>query len=136
MAKIMTVISLPFAPVFLKTRLGLTLAPLFRWIWLFGPPVATLVETTHEIRELSRTILREKLEESEGEIKGDRETKKDIMSLLVQARQGSAKDGYKLSDEALVDQVLTFLGAGHETTASGLSWVCPLSITEHNGLLT
>ena len=27
-----------------------------------------------------------------------------------------------MSDKAMVDQVLTFLAAGHETTASGLSW--------------
>ncbi|KZV63093.1 cytochrome P450 [Peniophora sp. CONT] len=129
MAKIMTVVMLPFAPTLLNSRLGRMLAPVIRWLPLFGPPVATLVETTHEMRELSRGILREKLMESEGEIKGDRESKKDIMSLLVRARQGSASDGYQLSDEALVDQVLTFLGAGHETSCSGLSWALWLLAT-------
>ena len=68
--------------------------------------------------------MRERMAEGEGIVKGDSEIegKKDILSLLVRARKGETKDGYRLSDDALVDQVLTFLGAGHETTASGLAW--------------
>jgi len=47
------------------------------------------------------------------------------MSILVRARKAdldSKTGGYAMSDEAMMDQVLTFLGAGHETTASGLAW--------------
>ena len=60
---------------------------------------------------------------------GDFETKKDIMSILVRARMAEEKAnegrkvGYAMSDGEMMDQVLTFLGAGHETTASGLAWV-------------
>ncbi|KAG6866189.1 hypothetical protein C0991_007739 [Blastosporella zonata] len=32
------------------------------------------------------------------------------------------KGAYAMSDKAMMEQVLTFLGAGHETTASGLAW--------------
>lgn len=73
----------------------------------------------------------------------DTHTKKDIMSILVRARQADLhkdRTAYAMSDTAMIDQVvsglsccqtqtenpsqLTFLGAGHETTASGLTWVC------------
>lgn len=87
MAKIMGIIMLPFAPALLKSRFRLALAPILHCIPLFGPPTATLVRSTHEIRQLSRGILQEKLMESEGEIKGDRETKKDIMSLCKERPQ-------------------------------------------------
>lgn len=46
---------------------------------------------------------------------------KDVLSLLVAANK--AEDGTQLLDEKqMMDQVLTFLGAGHETTASGMTW--------------
>jgi len=59
------------------------------------------------------------------------------MSLLVRARANEEKvrighekgptsgptlSDYRMSNKEMMDQVLTFLGAGHETTASGLSW--------------
>lgn len=98
----------------------------------------------HQIRQISKRMLQEKLKENHAtEMEGER--KKDIMSLLVRGRKeslASEPSGYALSDEAMMDQVvrvfffscycfalkqhfvkLTFLGAGHETTASGLAWV-------------
>lgn len=98
----------------------------------------------HQIRQISQRMLQEKLKENHAtEMEGER--KKDIMSLLVRGRKeslASEPSGYTLSDEAMMDQVvrvfffscycfalkqhfvkLTFLGAGHETTASGLAWV-------------
>ncbi|KZV75242.1 cytochrome P450 [Peniophora sp. CONT] len=123
MAKFMAVVSVPGVPALLNSRLGLALAPLFRCIYGFDT-VSVLIESTYKIRQLSRGILRERMAESEGAVKGDSEIegKKDILSLLIRARKGETKDGYQLSDDALVDQVLTFLGAGHETTATGLAW--------------
>jgi len=90
-------------------------------------------------------MLREKMRDSTVTL-SDSEAKRDIMSLLVRARKADVDiktDGYAMSDEAMMDQVvrfpystlkkylfisnllpqLTFLGAGHETTASGLAWV-------------
>ncbi len=45
--------------------------------------------------------------------------REDILSLLVQARY---EDGAGMSDEELRDELLTLLVAGHETTATSLSW--------------
>ena len=48
-----------------------------------------------------------------------RECSGDLLSILMQARDD---DGSSLSDQQLHDEVLTFLLAGHETTAITLSW--------------
>ncbi|KAM0260544.1 hypothetical protein ACHAPA_010230 [Fusarium lateritium] len=42
----------------------------------------------------------------------------DVLSLLIKTNN--------FSDEALKDQLLTFLAAGHETTSSALTWACYL----------
>ena len=44
----------------------------------------------------------------------------DIMSMLLAARD---EDGTVMSDTEIRDQVLTFLAAGHETTANALGWI-------------
>ena len=43
----------------------------------------------------------------------------DLLSMLMQARD---EDGSRMSDKQLRDEVLTFLLAGHETTALALTW--------------
>ncbi len=43
----------------------------------------------------------------------------DVLSLLVQARD---EDGRLLDDQALRDELVTILLAGHETTATALAW--------------
>jgi len=43
----------------------------------------------------------------------------DVLSLLLAARD---EDGNPMSDEELRDELVTVLGAGHETTATGLAW--------------
>jgi hypothetical protein len=90
-------------------------------------------------------MLREKMSDPSVAV-SDMDAKRDIMSLLVRARKADLDKGkgiYAMSDQAMMDQVvssiclktinilfrrcemfqLTFLGAGHETTATGLSWV-------------
>jgi cytochrome P450 family 135 len=47
----------------------------------------------------------------------------DILSLLLQARH---QDGRQMSDRELRDELMTLLVAGHETTATGLSWAIEL----------
>jgi cytochrome P450 family 135 len=47
----------------------------------------------------------------------------DILSLLLQARH---QDGRPMSDRELRDELMTLLVAGHETTATGLSWAIEL----------
>jgi cytochrome P450 len=43
----------------------------------------------------------------------------DVLSLLLAARH---EDGSPMTDEELRDELVTVLGAGHETTATGLAW--------------
>ena len=49
----------------------------------------------------------------------DLEGRDDVLSLLVQARY---EDGRPMSDAELRDELITLLVAGHETTATSLSW--------------
>ncbi len=47
------------------------------------------------------------------------EESSDVLSLLMAARHD---DGSPMSDAELRDELVTILGAGHETTATGLAW--------------
>jgi cytochrome P450 len=55
-----------------------------------------------------------------AERRGEQTQRQDILSLLLVARDA---DGKPLSDQELRDQLMTLLLLGHETTASGLTWV-------------
>ncbi|KAF9269046.1 cytochrome P450, partial [Marasmius fiardii PR-910] len=94
-----------------------------------------LTDSMHRIKTVSAAILKEKMDEVEGLSKDDTLAKKDIMSLLVRARKAEmerilgvknpaedSSSSYTMSDKEMIEQVLTFLAAGHETTASGLAW--------------
>src|SRR5437763_16036836 len=50
----------------------------------------------------------------------DLDQRDDILSMLLEARHES--DGSLMSDEEVRDELLTLLVAGHETTATALSW--------------
>jgi cytochrome P450 len=50
---------------------------------------------------------------------GDLAEREDILSLLMQAHD---EDGTPLTDRELRDELMTLLVAGHETTATALSW--------------
>ncbi len=54
-----------------------------------------------------------------AEIAGGDEEHDDVLSLLLEARHD---DGSPMSNEELRDELVTVLGAGHETTATGLAW--------------
>ncbi|HEX5610886.1 MAG TPA: cytochrome P450 [Solirubrobacterales bacterium] len=47
------------------------------------------------------------------------EERDDVLSLLLGARD---EDGEAMTDTELRDELITVLGAGHETTATGLAW--------------
>jgi cytochrome P450 len=49
----------------------------------------------------------------------DLEERDDVLSLLLQATD---EDGKPMTDRELRDELVTVLGAGHETTATGLAW--------------
>ena len=50
---------------------------------------------------------------------GDQQASGDLISLLMNARD---EDGSMMTDQQLRDEMMTFLLAGHETTALALSW--------------
>ncbi|KAH0589123.1 hypothetical protein H2248_004891 [Termitomyces sp. 'cryptogamus'] len=86
-------------------------------------PLGVLIDSMHHIKRISAIILAERMRDS-AVVMSDTEAKRDVMSLLVRARNADSmtKGAYTMSDQAMMEQVLTFLGAGHETTASGLAW--------------
>lgn len=103
-------------------------------------PGSIVADSMYRIKQVSSKMLEEKVADAAISA-SDTVAKRDIMSLLVRARIADKGDGYQMSDRAMMDQVvcvinvirginliyifkLTFLGAGHETTASGLAWVC------------
>ncbi|HEX2096026.1 MAG TPA: cytochrome P450 [Solirubrobacterales bacterium] len=51
---------------------------------------------------------------------GDLDERRDILSLLLQAR---SEEGEAMSDKELRDELLTLVLAGHETTANSLAWI-------------
>ncbi len=49
----------------------------------------------------------------------DRAGRTDVLSMLLEARH---EDGAPMSDDELLDELVTLLLAGHETTATGIAW--------------
>jgi cytochrome P450 len=54
-----------------------------------------------------------------AEVESGEEVHDDVLSLLLAARHD---DGSPMNDEELRDELVTVLGAGHETTATALAW--------------
>ncbi len=75
------------------------------------------------LREHTHALVREEIEAHRRE--GGLEDREDVLSLLMAARD---EDGAPLSDEDLRDELLTLLFAGHETTATALSWAVDLAL--------
>lgn len=65
--------------------------------------------------------------------RNDFEGRADLISLLIQASKSAGAKG--ITDRYLRDEVLNFLIAGHETTASALSF-CLYQLTEHPEVLS
>ncbi|SJL03999.1 related to Cytochrome P450 [Armillaria ostoyae] len=126
MARFIFFMLLPSGARFLSSDLAYRIRNVFSYIQFFAT-LTPLIDSMHRIRDISKRILDQKMKETSesGITADDTHTKKDIMSILVRARQADLhkdRTAYAMSDTAMVDQVLTFLGAGHETTASGLTW--------------
>lgn len=56
----------------------------------------------------------------------------DVLAMLVRAADG---DGRRMDDRELRDQLMTLLAAGHDTTATALSWALE-RLTRHPAVLT
>jgi len=70
-------------------------------------------------REALDAFIYEEISLRRPELAGGNEEADDVLSLLMGARHD---DGSPMSDAELRDELVTILGAGHETTATGLAW--------------
>jgi cytochrome P450 len=75
------------------------------------PALVRVKRAVHELDELVNRIIRRR--RASGEDTGD------LLSMLMSARD---EDGSAMTDRQLRDEIMTFLLAGHETTAVSLSW--------------
>jgi cytochrome P450 len=77
-------------------------------------PVPAMMRVKRAVRELDKIVNRIiQQRRASGQDTGD------LLSMLMAARD---EDGSGMSDRQLRDEILTFLLAGHETTAVSLSW--------------
>ncbi|KAF8203351.1 cytochrome P450 [Pholiota molesta] len=121
LARFIFLVSIPGVTRLLASRWATEHRHVFAW-FAFTEKLYDLLGCMSAIRRVAAGMLAEKLADAAG-VQADAEAKRDIMSLLVRARAvGAGREAYGMNDEAMMDQVLTFLGAGHETTASGLAW--------------
>ncbi|KAH8998334.1 cytochrome P450 [Lactarius hatsudake] len=65
-----------------------------------------------KVRVFSRGLIKRSTDKGDGN---------DIMSVLLRAN-ASSNPKNKMPDDEMVDQIATFLSAGHETTAKALTW--------------
>ncbi|WP_193198253.1 cytochrome P450 [Nostoc sp. MG11] len=75
-------------------------------------PWGWILRQRQKIDQLIYALLQERRAESQ-------QNRQDILSLMMAARYD---DGQGMSDEELHDELMTVLVAGHETTASALTW--------------
>jgi len=91
------------------TGLRMLLPPAARYV-----PIPSMIEFRRSVRRLDTTVYR--IIETR---RCDQRDSGDLLSMLIEARD---EDGRGMSAQQLRDEVLTFLLAGHETTALALSW--------------
>lgn len=72
-------------------------------------------------------ILRERIGSFIAERRANPSDRTDFLSILLQARD---EDGNPMSDDQLMAECLTLFGAGHETTATALTW-CWYLLCQH-----
>ena len=67
-----------------------------------------------------RTLIYAEIKDKRASLNSEESTDKDILSLLLLAKD---EKGEGMTDEELHDELITLLFAGHETTASALTWL-------------
>ncbi|KAF7325083.1 hypothetical protein MKEN_00551200 [Mycena kentingensis (nom. inval.)] len=103
-----------------------------RWVFralpgAWGREVETLVDGMHHIRSITAEMLREKRTELAGAvspIEKPARRGRDVLSLLLRFRCTKSDSGQLdgMSDDQALEHILTFLSAGHDSVASGLSF--------------
>lgn len=86
------------------------------------------------VKARAHALLRDEIAHTRTDPQLDERT--DVLAMLVRAADsdGGVPSDDQLSDDELVDQLVTLLLAGHETTATGLAWTFE-RITRDRGLL-
>jgi cytochrome P450 len=92
-----------------STGVRLLLPPAARYL-----PTPAMIQFRRAVRRLDETVYGIIAARRRDEIDSG-----DLLSMLMQARD---EDGGRMNDEQLRDEVMTFLLAGHETTALTLTW--------------
>jgi cytochrome P450 len=94
--------------------------PLFKYVPL-GPNLK-LQNARKTIRDTAISMIRSKQAQgSDKEGRGER----DILGVMIEENRQSRESGRPmdaLSDDEMVDQIMTFLAAGHETTSVAVTW--------------
>src|SRR4051794_16017815 len=94
-----------------------TRPPVLAMLSLVGPERVDRRGLLRRTTEPVRRLLREEVVAARADARvAERD---DILALLVQARD---EHGTPMSDDELVDELVTLLVAGHETTATALAW--------------
>jgi cytochrome P450 family 135 len=88
------------------------------FVWLFPKILNTRIGRGHKSMRVRPEVDRLLYAEIAAH-RAHPEGRDDILALLIAAR---GEDGEPLSDEELLDQIITLLLAGHETTTTGLAW--------------
>jgi cytochrome P450 len=104
-----SLLSFATQPLLMVPALRRNLGPLTPW--------KRFVAVRTRVRDILVEVIRQRRADPRVVERGD------ILSLLITARR---RDGSGLTDEELRDELLTLLLAGHETTATALSWAFDL----------
>jgi cytochrome P450 len=86
-------------------------------VGMLGPSRVEHIRSFTRARDRADELLFEEIRERRSA--PDLAERDDVLSMLLQARY---EDGSGMSDEELRDELMTLLVAGHETTATALSW--------------
>lgn len=96
-------------------RLGsnLVLLPVPQWDWGRWSPWGRFLAYRREYDAIVDALV------DKAKADPDLETRGDVLAVLVQSRY---EDGSEMGRSEIADELITFLAAGHETTATALAW--------------
>ncbi|KAH7927161.1 cytochrome P450 [Leucogyrophana mollusca] len=117
-------VSIPGVTKFMSSGWAHLFTPLFR-VNAALRRADVIAQTTNRLRAIAKQILDERIAELKV-APSDAPLKKDLMSIIVQSRFSEKAEGYHSSVDGMVQHILTFLGAGHDTIASSLTWTLSL----------
>lgn len=111
---------------------------IFHGLQAFFPATRYIPAQMNRDMEQARAIIVDKANSimSERMETPDLDSRKDILAMIAKENSGQKKKGGEtLSGVTMRDQIMTFLGAGHDTTATGVIWTLHL-LTTHEDIQT